>query len=856
MSAEFTTQKFSFPFSCPGGRPQPLQVLQPDPASPPHLKPGLKVSSIPGELQNGTQRKVEGGALNPPAEGGSPGAQGRPPPAGLLCDRAVFEKLMVVTGPDGEDQRPAAKRQLSSESAARTPGVVKKTAVRKDEEDGEENQHQPPRKALGQPGGGTHGPPRSQVVKKRSRKDLFSSVEVFHRVDTHAINAGAELKKQCVFMVQTIARRITQGTRNELERVRAIWVWLCHNIEYDVSGYLGQSEKLCTPEEVIEAGRGVCCGYSSLCAEMCREVGVQCLEVTGHSKGLGYQQGRSLQGVKSDHQWNAVQLEGQWFLMDACWGAGQVDQETQSFVKRFDDFYFLTDPEDFIESHYPDEECWMLLDVPIPLEEFERRVFKTSAFYKLGLHLIQPKHYHIVTDDGEASVSMSFSRPVTFTYEITQQGLNNPAHQDLQARPLAPGDSSSSSGLLTVSHRGMKLQLLPPASGTYDVKLFARPDLVTTAFSWVCSFTLECPTPRVHQELPENPFLSWGLQPVAEALGLVRGSLGGEAAVMEGEEGVFKLVLKTSRPLMVLCELVHPGLDPARSKRCLATQMEPAQLTCHVLCPVRGFYRLSLFLRDYHNVDGKFQNAANFLLHCKGRPVSVDRLFPPNLTSCCGPGTRALEAGLSKFSHAGALVSTQQGKCNITFHNQRDLEIHAVLARQEGNRGNDAERQQPSTTLPLTRHLLLTHNDSKVTVSASLPGAGVYRLGLYARTQPGEDFNPMCDFVLRNSCEQPGSAFPCTYAAWRKGCVLFEPRAGLLEPGTWVRFRVRVPGAQRVSVLGGEKTELKMNKSRVWEGEVFTGSSVQPLKVAAIFGESKDMAVIMTYDLQQEKREE
>lgn len=64
---------------------------------------------------------------------------------------------------------------------------------------------------------------------------------------------------------------------------------------------------------------------------------------------------------------------------------------------RFDDFYFLTDPEEFIHSHFPDEKKWQLLDVPISLEEFERGVFKTSAFFSLGLQLIQPRHAHIVT---------------------------------------------------------------------------------------------------------------------------------------------------------------------------------------------------------------------------------------------------------------------------------------------------------------------------------------------------------------------------------------------------------------------------------------------------------------------------
>lgn len=64
---------------------------------------------------------------------------------------------------------------------------------------------------------------------------------------------------------------------------------------------------------------------------------------------------------------------------------------------RFDDFYFLTDPEEFIDSHFPDEERWQLLDAPVTLEEFELKVFKTSAFFTMGLRLIQPHRSHIFT---------------------------------------------------------------------------------------------------------------------------------------------------------------------------------------------------------------------------------------------------------------------------------------------------------------------------------------------------------------------------------------------------------------------------------------------------------------------------
>lgn len=72
-------------------------------------------------------------------------------------------------------------------------------------------------------------------------------------------------------------------------------------------------------------------------------------------------------------------------------------KQSASVACRFDDFYFLTDPEDFIVSHFPDEEKWQLLDTPIPLDEFEKRVFKTSTFYSLGLTLLQPKYYRMVT---------------------------------------------------------------------------------------------------------------------------------------------------------------------------------------------------------------------------------------------------------------------------------------------------------------------------------------------------------------------------------------------------------------------------------------------------------------------------
>ncbi|XP_043112868.1 kyphoscoliosis peptidase-like [Puntigrus tetrazona] len=82
----------------------------------------------------------------------------------------------------------------------------------------------------------------------------------------------------------------------------------------------------------------------NVCSQMCREAGIECREVLGYSKGLGYEYGHSFRNAKSDHSWNAVSLDGQWYLLDACWGAGTVDIDKRAFTKKYNEFYFLTDP--------------------------------------------------------------------------------------------------------------------------------------------------------------------------------------------------------------------------------------------------------------------------------------------------------------------------------------------------------------------------------------------------------------------------------------------------------------------------------------------------------------------------------
>ncbi|OXB75835.1 UNVERIFIED_CONTAM: hypothetical protein H355_009468 [Colinus virginianus] len=604
---------------------------------------------------------------------------------------------------------------------------------------------------------------QTEKPQRKTRRDLFSDTKVFRHVDTHVLQVSQQLKSGHTRMsIKAIVPLITAKSQSKLEMVRAIWFWLCHNIEYDVDGFLGLSQKIHMPEQVLETGRAVCSGYAHLCQEMCREAGLSSVEVPGFSRGPCARGGRQCQQQKSSHMWNAVQLEGQWWLLDACWGAGTVDTESRLFVPRHDDFFFLTDPEHFIETHWPEDPAWQLLQPPISREDFEQRVFKTSEFFRLQLCLLSPNTSLLRTAHGEASVMLGSTHPTEFTYQLSKlQGT------------VTTEDVGSAHGMMTVTENSVTIKVIPPTKGLYDLMIFARHADSLDPYNWVCSYQILCLEPQNGEALPENPFHFWGLHQKVRDFGIEKSSYKGELLV--APQGTLLLTFWTSRPLLATYELVNKDLDSTLSQKCLAAQAEDKKLSCHVLCPFQGYYRLSMFVKDLGGTS--FRNTANFLIRCLG-PVNQNELFPLGLSMHCGSGISSSGCGLSNPSHSGPIITTKLGKCNITFHARDDRQL---------------EQRQ------IQQH----------------------------RVPPGE-----------------------VYSLWRRGCVLLEPRTGILQEQSWVRFRVKVPKAQRVVVFVQEKTALQLNPSSVWEGEVLSGAAGMRVRLAASFSpHCSSMEVLLEFEV-------
>jgi transglutaminase/protease-like cytokinesis protein 3 len=109
---------------------------------------------------------------------------------------------------------------------------------------------------------------------------------------------------------------------------------------------------------LIDEHKTACTGYAWLLRELCRHAGITCEIVDGYSKRVGSKQGR---GELPDHSWNAVLLDGEWYLCDPTWSAGAVDTNNRIFVFRFEERYFLADPNVFKRNHSPLVKNWSLI---------------------------------------------------------------------------------------------------------------------------------------------------------------------------------------------------------------------------------------------------------------------------------------------------------------------------------------------------------------------------------------------------------------------------------------------------------------------------------------------------------------
>lgn len=199
---------------------------------------------------------------------------------------------------------------------------------------------------------------------------------------------------------------------NQAESAYMIYKWDAENIKYDCYNYNHDRSRIdYTLAGTYTKGVGVCDGYAKIYLNMATGIGLEAERVVGYSKGASYIQGKI--PSSTDHAWNAVKIDGKYYLLDVTWGAGSCKGDT--FQPNFKDSYFCTNPDVFIRSHLPADPKWQLVDKHITLEQFVNMLKISLDFYDFGFKTISPDAASFTTN-GQFKINFTYGSDTEKTF--------------------------------------------------------------------------------------------------------------------------------------------------------------------------------------------------------------------------------------------------------------------------------------------------------------------------------------------------------------------------------------------------------------------------------------------------------
>ena len=200
-----------------------------------------------------------------------------------------------------------------------------------------------------------------------------------------------------------LAALLTNGLDKEHERFRAIFIWVAHNIEYKWGSY-GLD-----PDKIIKRKKAVCEGYASLLTSLCTAASIECRTINGYAKSFADLHAE-LDLSKPNHAWNAVKLQGTWYVTDVTWAAGGYDMKKRKFFREYNEVYFLPLPERFIWNHFPADPEWKLCDVKLSKKQFNKLPVFYYSCLRLGVVPISGAHAKL---GNRLDVEFASSIPIT-----------------------------------------------------------------------------------------------------------------------------------------------------------------------------------------------------------------------------------------------------------------------------------------------------------------------------------------------------------------------------------------------------------------------------------------------------------
>jgi transglutaminase/protease-like cytokinesis protein 3 len=262
------------------------------------------------------------------------------------------------------------------------------------------------------------GQPSDDFPPENSGQSInIGASQTLEKLDFSEIDRSAATISYQGSSVDELAGILATYTQTEAEKARIIYAWITNHIAYDAEAFFNNQLKFLSPEEILTRRKGVCSAYAILFRALAKAMGLDAVAITGYAKGYGYLVGDD---TRENHAWNAVKIDASWYLIDATWGAGTI--ENTQFTKRFNSYYFAPPPDQFIYDHFPSQEKWQLLNQPYNRQTFNNLPDVSSNFFTDNIRLVNYPT-NTIHADGQVNIILDIPDDVVIVSQLKQNGI-------------------------------------------------------------------------------------------------------------------------------------------------------------------------------------------------------------------------------------------------------------------------------------------------------------------------------------------------------------------------------------------------------------------------------------------------
>ncbi|XP_076080166.1 uncharacterized protein LOC143050957 [Mytilus galloprovincialis] len=522
------------------------------------------------------------------------------------------------------------------------------------------------------------------VPTTMSKQQLLQNKD-FTNIDHKALNVSPDLLMETFWdIVEHIIVKKSFEYIDEVLRVRAIFRWMT---SFDTESI--EIDMLPPEQSPIDYLMNIQQDFGDHCHlfyALCQIANIPCVIINGMTKNMLYVIGDEPDRELLESRWNAVFIKGQWRLIDPYWSYSCIDEgdyddkisvDAKGKIKRADagkpnrpvnEFYFLTDPKEFINTHFPDDPEWQLQENWWTLKQWQNSPYVREHFFVMGMK---------TNTQSDACMLMAKNSPISMDFTLPEGKSHQYrfSHNLVLIKSEHSSEGKSLRHFVMFEHSRNKLcyTVRVPFPGTYRLDIYGKDIVTDKLYNLLCSYGIKClRTAEIKvDEYPDCPRLGWGSNAYMLQEGVTPIPC---ESIIETVRGEVEILVPTKSLHFINHQLKCKAMSDAELSRFTTGRFEKGKYIILVKVPFDGEFALKIFGKlKYEPEDSVLKNILTFLINGKTLKDKVQPL-PAILGDHLGVQESSTDIDVTVPSVHERGIDTNKGHLNSNVGEQKKKE--------------------------------------------------------------------------------------------------------------------------------------------------------------------------------------